>query len=66
VIARITSLLATEDVNIAAMRVSREGRHARALAIIELDQPLSREARALITRIPGLETVIALPPVVSA
>ena len=66
VIARITSLLATEDVNIAAMRVSREGRHARALAIIELDQPLSREARALVTRIPGLETVIALPPVVSA
>ena len=66
VIAKITSLLATEDVNIAAMRVSREGRYARALAIIELDQPVSREARALITRISGIDTFIALPPVVSA
>ena len=66
VIAKITSILATEDVNIAAMRVSREGRHARALAIIELDQPVSSEARALITRISGIDTVIALPPVVSA
>jgi L-serine dehydratase len=66
VIAKITSILATEDVNIAAMRVSREGRHARALAIIELDQPVSREARALITRISGIDTVIALPPVVLA
>ena len=66
VIAKITSLLATEDVNIAAMRVSREGRHARALAIIELDQPVSREARALITRISGIDTVIALPPVAPA
>jgi L-serine dehydratase len=66
VIAKITSLLATEDINIAAMRVSREGRHGRALAIIELDQPVSSEARALITRISGIDTVIALPPVVSA
>ena len=65
VIAKITSLLATENVNIAAMRVSREGRHARALAIIELDQPVSKEAGALIKRISGIDTVIALPPVVS-
>lgn len=62
VIAKITSLLATEDVNIAAMSVSREARHATALAIIELDQPVSVEAQALISRIGGIVTVMSLPP----
>jgi L-serine deaminase len=56
-------LLATEDVNIAAMRVSREAKHAKALAIIEVDQPVSDEARALISRIVGVDTAISLPPV---
>lgn len=65
IIAKITSLLATEDVNIASMRVSREAKHARALAIIEVDQPVSDEARALISRISGVDEVMALPPVSS-
>lgn len=62
VIARITSLLATEEVNIAAMSVSREARHGTALAIIELDQAASSELTAFLSRMNGIHTTINLPP----
>lgn len=62
VIARITSLLATEDVNIATMRVSREARHATALAIIQLDQAASPELTAVLSRMSGIGSIISLPP----
>jgi L-serine dehydratase len=63
VIAKVTTLLATEEVNIATMRVSRSGRGASALMILEMDQPISPEARALIGRIPGVAMVMAVPPI---
>ncbi|MEA4884982.1 MAG: L-serine ammonia-lyase, iron-sulfur-dependent subunit beta [Clostridia bacterium] len=66
IIAKITSLLAAENVNIATMRVSREARNSRAMAVVELDQPISPEARMLITRIQGVDGVMSLPPVALA
>lgn len=63
VIAKVTSLLATEEVNIATMRVSRAARGASALMILEVDQPVSAEARAMIARIPGVAMVMAVPPI---
>jgi L-serine dehydratase len=62
VIARITSLLATEDVNIATMNVSREARHGTALAIIQLDQAASPELTAVLSRMNGIRSTISLPP----
>ena len=63
VIAKVTSLLATDEVNIATMRVSREARGSLALMIIEVDQPVSPEVRAMCGRIPGVGTVISVPPI---
>lgn len=62
VIARITSLLATEDVNIGTMNVSREARHGTALAIIQLDQAASPELTAMLSRMNGIQSTISLPP----
>lgn len=62
VIANITSILAGEHVNIATMNVSREAKHGTALAIIELDQPVSSEATALVAQVNGVSTVMSLPP----
>ncbi|MHB8927625.1 MAG: L-serine ammonia-lyase, iron-sulfur-dependent subunit beta [Bacillota bacterium] len=63
VVAAASSLLAADRVNIAAMRVSREARHSRALMIIELDQPVTAEAMALIAGIPGVDTALSVPPI---
>lgn len=66
VIAKVTSLLATDEVNIAAMRVSREARGSQALMIIEVDQPVSPEVRAMCARIPGAAGVMTVPPIALA
>jgi L-serine dehydratase len=63
IIAKITSLLAAENVNIAAMRVSRKAKHSKALAIIELDQPAPEKSIAKISQIPSVDTVMILPPI---
>jgi L-serine dehydratase len=63
IIAKITSLLAAENVNIAAMRVSREAKYSKALAIIEMDQPAPTKSKEMISRIPSVDTVVVLPPV---
>ncbi|MGE5560376.1 MAG: L-serine ammonia-lyase, iron-sulfur-dependent subunit beta [Chloroflexota bacterium] len=63
VIAKVTSLLATDEVNIATMRVSREARGSQALMIIEVDQPVSAEVRAMCARIPGATAVMTVPPI---
>ena len=44
------------------MNVSREAKHGTALAIIELDQPVSSEATALVAQVNGVSTVMSLPP----
>ncbi|MHB9112927.1 MAG: L-serine ammonia-lyase, iron-sulfur-dependent subunit beta [Thermoleophilia bacterium] len=63
VVATVTSLIAADRVNIAAMRVSREARHARALTIMELDQPVSPEAMGQIAHIPGVDVALSVPPI---
>ncbi len=45
-IARVTSVIAADGVNIAALTCTREKRGGQALLAIELDQPLSAEALA--------------------
>lgn len=60
-IAKITALLATENVNIAAMRVSRTAKHFEALAVIELDQPVPEKVITRIEQAPDVGTLIVLP-----
>lgn len=66
VVASATTLLAADRVNIATMRVSREAKHSRAMAIMELDQAVSPEAMAMVSRIPGVDAAISVPPVALA
>lgn len=56
-IAAVTSALAEEGVNIAAMRVSREARGARALMLIETDAPVANELVARIEALPAVTAV---------
>ncbi|MHB9059794.1 MAG: L-serine ammonia-lyase, iron-sulfur-dependent subunit beta [Bacillota bacterium] len=63
VVAAATAVIAADQVNIATMRVSRQARRARALTIMELDQPISPEAMAQIVRIPGVDVALSVPPI---
>jgi L-serine dehydratase len=56
-VARVTTILAWEGVNIAGMRVSREKRGAGALMVIELDDRAPDRALASIRSIPGVQSV---------
>lgn len=56
-VARVTTILARECVNIAGMKVSREKRGARALMVIELDHPAPDPALVAIRAIPGVQSV---------
>lgn len=61
-VAEITKVLAQTGINIAQMRVSREGRGKRALAVIETDQKIEREAIGKIQGIPRVERVMFIEP----
>lgn len=63
VISLITHILAQEAVNVAFMRVSRQERGAKALLMLEADEPLSERAMAMIENIPAVELVLRVPPV---
>lgn len=60
VVAQVTSLLATAQVNIAQMRVSREKRGAQALTIVETDQPLDSSVMLLLRKLPAVVQAIAV------
>lgn len=62
VVARITELLARDNVNIAFMRVSRRERGSQALAIIEADQPIPGGTLAALQTIPAIERAFLIPP----
>lgn len=62
-IAAVTSTLAQGGVNIAAMRVSREARGARALMVIETDTPVALELIAKIDAVPAVTAVQHVPAV---
>ncbi|HBT47044.1 MAG TPA: L-serine ammonia-lyase, iron-sulfur-dependent, subunit beta [Peptococcaceae bacterium] len=63
VVAEVTALLADLGINIASMRVSREGRGRRALMIVETDEPVPREVIIGMRAWPVMERVITIDPV---
>lgn len=62
VVAQVTSLLATVQINIAQMRVSREKKGARALTIVETDQEIDSEVLVLLHKLPTIYQAMAIEP----
>ncbi|MDP2299433.1 MAG: L-serine ammonia-lyase, iron-sulfur-dependent subunit beta [Actinomycetota bacterium] len=63
VVAAVSARLAASDINIASMQVFRERRGARALMVIETDEPVGDEVATGIGALPGIITVRAVPAV---
>lgn len=63
VIASVSAVLAEHGVNIASMEVSRERRGARALMVIETDQPVEDDAVAAVARAEAVTRVRTVPRV---
>jgi len=63
VIAAVSAILAAHEVNIASMEVSRERRGARALMVIETDQPVSEEVRWAVADAEAVADVRVVPAV---
>lgn len=62
VVAQVTSLLATAQINIAQMRVSREKKGSHALTIVETDQAIEPAALALMLKLPAVYQAMAIEP----
>ncbi|HVJ50563.1 L-serine ammonia-lyase, iron-sulfur-dependent subunit beta [Desulfitobacterium sp.] len=62
VVAQVTSLLATAQINIAQMHVSREKKGAQALTIVEADQAIEPAALALMLKLPAVYQALAIEP----
>jgi L-serine dehydratase len=62
VVAQVTSLIASTQINIAQMRVSREKKGSHALMIIETDQAVDPAALDLIRRLPAVNQAMAIEP----
>lgn len=63
VIAGVTAVLAAHDTNVASMEVSREMRGARALMVIETDQPVGDAAVRAVGAVAGVTSVRVVPAV---
>lgn len=63
VVAAVTARLAAGMINIASMQVSRERRGARALMVIETDEPVRAEIADGIATLPGVIAVRVVPAV---
>lgn len=63
VVAAVTARLAADVINIASMQVSRERRGARALMLIETDEPVPDEVLAGIAVIDGVVEARSVPAV---
>jgi L-serine dehydratase len=63
VIASVSAVLAEHGVNIASMEVSRERRGARALMVIETDQPVDAAAIGAVCRAEAVTSVRSVPAV---
>jgi L-serine dehydratase len=61
-LARITAIVACVEANIATLRTSRSGRGNHALTVIETDGTLPADALSLLSRIPWLAHLRAVPP----
>lgn len=62
VVAQVTSLIASTQINIAQMRVSREKKGARALMIIETDQAVDPAALVLMRKLSAVNQAMAIEP----
>ncbi len=62
VVARVTTLLAGAQVNIAQMRVSRQKKGAQALAVVETDQKLEDTVVEMVRGLPAVLTAMAAKP----
>lgn len=62
VVAQVTSLIASTQINIAQMRVSREKKGAHALMIIETDQAIDPAALAFMKKLPAVNQAMAIEP----
>lgn len=63
-IAEVSKLLASEAINIANMRVSREDRKNRALMVVETDNMIPKETLLAIHSLKEIDTVFVLKPVI--
>lgn len=61
-LARVTTVLACADVNIAALRTSRQARGEDALTVVETDGAVPADALSLLNRIPWLTQIRTLAP----
>jgi L-serine dehydratase len=61
-VAEITKVLAASNINIAQMRVSREGRGRRALAVIETDETIEEKVIAEVRRLTKIDRVMFIEP----
>jgi L-serine dehydratase len=59
----VSAILAEHGVNIASMEVSRERRGARALMVIETDQPVGDEATTAVAHAEAVTGVRSVPRV---
>lgn len=62
VVAQVTLLLATAQINIARMLVSREKRGAQALMILETDQKIDEAILGLLRKLPRIYQAMAIEP----
>jgi len=62
VVAQVTLLLATAQINIARMLVSREKRGAQALMVLELDQRIDEAVLDLLRKLPRIYQALAIEP----
>ena len=62
VIARVTLLLATAQINIAQMLVSREKRGAQALMVLEMDQTIDDAFLDSLRKLPKIYQALAIEP----
>ncbi len=62
VVAKIGTILAANNVNIAFMRVSRRQRGSQALAVIEADQPIPDDCLQAIRTAPSVTMALMIPP----
>lgn len=56
-VARVSSILASEHINIAFMRVSRNENRDKALMVVEVDQPLTEDVLKRINRVKAISHV---------
>ncbi|MDR3583852.1 MAG: L-serine ammonia-lyase, iron-sulfur-dependent subunit beta [Desulfosporosinus sp.] len=60
VVAQVTFLLATAQINIAHMRVAREKKGAQALMVLETDQKIDEAVLGLMRKLPKIYQVLAI------